>query len=99
MNTKLDLEDQFVQDAVRDVVRVGLLSPLRDPILEAVEDVTGEPVAPTDEEGAADEGTADSSDSGGKSALTKAVQGLIVFVVMFSVLYLTFQRFTGDDSS
>lgn len=97
MNTELDLESELVQDTVRDVVRVGLLSPLRDPILEAVQEVTGEPVAPTDEAAVDEAETEEPADGGGKSTLVKALQGLIVFVVMFGVLYLTLQRFAGDD--
>ena len=98
MNTKLDLEDEFVQNVVRDVVRVGLISPLGDPILEAVEDVTGQPVAPTDTEAADDEeGDDEESESGGRGFVGRAVRRLLVFAVLAAVVYLSIQRFADDD--
>lgn len=98
MNTKLDLEDEFVQDVVRDVVRVGLISPLRDPILEAVEGVTGQPVAPADSDVADDEQADDEeSETGGRGSIARGVRGLLVFAVLATVMYLVLQRFAGDD--
>lgn len=35
----------------------------------------------------------------GKSALKKALQGLIVFLVMFTVLYVILGRVTGTDTT
>jgi hypothetical protein len=88
---KLDLENDLVQLLVTEAVKVGMESPLRDPILEAVEETTGEVLEATSED--------DTSGAKEKSRLTKVVQGGTVFVVMFVVLYLTLRRFTSDESN
>lgn len=86
---KFELENDLVQLLVREAVKVGMESPLRDPILDAVEDTTGDPLEATSE--------GDASTSMEKSRLTKVVQGGTVFVVMFVVLYVTLRRLTGDE--
>lgn len=86
---KLDLENDLVQLLVMEAVKVGMESPLRDPILEAVEETTGESLEATNED--------DTSGTKEKSRLTKVVQGGTVFVVMFVVLYVTLRRLIGDE--
>lgn len=86
---KLDLENDLVQFLVMEAVKVGMESPLRDPILEAVEETTGESLEATNED--------DTSGTKEKSRLTKVVQGGTVFVVMFVVLYVTLRRLIGDE--
>ncbi|MCU4744658.1 hypothetical protein OB955_20425 [Halobacteria archaeon AArc-m2/3/4] len=90
---KLDVEHDLVQLLVTEAVIVGMESPLRDPILEAVEETTGESLE------AIEETTNEGGTSGTKekSRLTKVVQGGTVFVVMFAVLYLTLRRLTSDE--
>jgi hypothetical protein len=115
----LDLEHELVQLVVRETVRAGMSTPLREPIREAVEETSGGAVAePTEAEPAEttedtgetleddrtgdtqdDEPTADDpADSTGKSGVTKAVQGLVVFAVMFVVLYAALRRLTGTEN-
>ena len=93
MKPNIDLEDPLVQRLVEEAVRAGMESPLREPILEAVEGTTGEPAEPADEERPGVDATGD----GEKSRTTKAIQGLVVFVTMFVVLYITLRRFTDDE--
>ena len=101
MMPTIDLEDPLVQRIVEEAVRAGLESPLREPILEAVEGTTGgsveepsrEPVEPADEERPEVDATGD----GEKRRTTKAIQGLVVFVTMFVVLYITLRRLTDDE--
>ena len=93
MKPGIDLEDPMVQQLVEMAVRVGMESPLREPILEAVEGTTGEPVEPDEDELP----EADTSRDGEKRRTTKAIQGLVVFVTMFVVLYITLRRFTDDE--
>lgn len=88
---KLDLENDLVQLLVMEAVKVGMESPLRDPILEAVEETTGESLEATNED--------DTSGTKEKSRLTKVVQGGTVFVVMFVVLYVTLRRLIGNESN
>lgn len=113
MNTDLDPENELLQLVVEELVRAGLRTPLREPILAAVEDVPEDPVQLVEPEVstafAGDEGTAaatgnedtdadaDPGESTGKGPVTKAAQGLVVFVALFAVLYLTLRRLTGDD--
>ncbi|MFP9193053.1 hypothetical protein [Natronosalvus vescus] len=97
---KLDLENDLVQLLVTEAVKVAMKSPLRDPILEAIEGTAGE----TRE---AIEGTAgetleatdedEASVTREKSRRTKVIQGGTVFVVMFVVLYVTLRRLTSDE--
>ena len=93
MKPGIDLEDPMVQQLVEVAVRAAMESPLREPILEAVEETTGEPVEAADEERLGADGTED----GEKSRTTKAIQGLLVFVSMFIVLYITLRRLTDDE--
>jgi hypothetical protein len=86
---KIDLENILVQLLVTEAVKAGMESPLRDPILEAVEATTGEALEATSED--------DASGSREKSRLTKVTQGGTVFIVMFVVLYVTLRRFTSDE--
>ena len=85
-----DLEHDSVQRLTKEAVKAALESPLREPILEAVEDRTGSAIEPP-----AENGTVEPEE---KSHTTKAIQGGIVFVVMFVVLYVTLRRLTGDEA-
>jgi len=94
------LEHESVQWLVREAVKAGMESPLRDSILEAVDETTDEEeTTPHEEEGTAPEGENEDDDdeAGEKSRLTKAVQGLVVFVVTFVLLYTTLRRLTDDE--
>ncbi|ELY45559.1 hypothetical protein [Natronorubrum tibetense] len=96
-----DLENDLIQLFVSEAVRAGLETPLRDPILEAVGETIGEPLDERrdDEPTADDKLTVDEeSDTGDKSRLTMAVQGLLVFIVMFAVLYVAFRHLLGDEA-
>ena len=108
----VDLERELLDEFVKEVVNVALASPLREPILEAVEDVSEEsggepPVAEesedeppaADEEPTDDEGEAEIETIAPKSNLVKAIQGLAVFVTMFVVLYVVLRRLTDDAAS
>lgn len=115
MNTDLDPENELLQLVVEEAVRAALRTPLREPILAAVEDAPDDPVELVESEEpsafAGDEGTADATgdeaaetdadadETTEKGPVTKAAQGLVVFVAMFAVLYLTLRRLTGDDEA
>ncbi|MCU4752525.1 hypothetical protein OB919_11075 [Halobacteria archaeon AArc-curdl1] len=97
----LDLENDLVQLLVTEAVKVGMESPLRGPILDAIEESTGETLEPI--EGMTGEGLDatnqdDTSGTKEKSRLTKVVQGGTGFIVMFVVLYVTLRRLTSDES-
>ncbi|WP_440771612.1 hypothetical protein [Natronorubrum sp. DTA28] len=101
----VDLENDLIQLLVSEAVRAGLETPLRDPILEAVDetvplDERRDDGSTTDDEvTVSNEPTADEEpDTGGKSRLTMAVQGLTVFVVLFVVLYVAFRYLLGDEA-
>ncbi|UTF52288.1 hypothetical protein [Natronosalvus rutilus] len=87
---KIDLENDLVQMLVTEAVKAGMESPLRDPILNAVEESTGESLKATSE--------ADTSGTEEKSRLTRVLQGGTVFIVLFAVLYITLRRVTSDES-
>lgn len=104
------VENELVQLLVREGVSLAMDSPLREPILEAVGESTGEAVEGADaaedeyepaesrerRAEAAEERT-EKDDTGGKSRRTKAIQGTVVFVLMFVVLYVVFKRLNGDE--
>lgn len=77
------LENEWVQFAVKEAVKVALESPLRRPILDAVEE---------------DGGVTNVDRASSGSRLTTFVRGTMVFVVALSVLYLTLRkRLAGGD--
>jgi hypothetical protein len=86
---ELDPENDLVQLLVTEAVKVAMESPLRDPILDAVKETTGDDLKATSE----DEG----SGAREKNWFTKLVQGGTVFIVMFVVLYVTLRRLTSDE--
>ncbi|WP_331233844.1 hypothetical protein [Natronorarus salvus] len=89
------LERESVQWLVREAVKAGMESPLRDSILEAVDETTEEEeTTPHEEE---ERPTGGEDEPGEKDRLTKVVQGLVVFVVMFVILYTTLRRLTDDE--
>lgn len=94
--TTIDLEHDLLQLLVSEAVRPGLETPLRDPILEAVAETTGDPpeARRDDTEPTAEEGTG----SGGKSRLTMVGQGLTVFGAMFAVLYVALSYLLDGES-
>jgi len=99
----VNLENDVVQLLVTEAVRTGLETPLREPILEAVEgtgdEFSDESTAVPSEAQPTDGTAADTSDTGGKSRLTMALQGLAVFVVLFVALYVTLRFLMGDDEA
>lgn len=84
----IDIEHEIVQYAVREVVKMGLESPLREAILQAVDDVSDEQIEVP---------TAEPSGEQEKGTLTMVLQGGVVFAVMFVVLYSTLRRILGED--
>lgn len=44
-------------------------------------------------------GEDDTSEAKAKSSLTKLIQGGIVFIVMFAVLYVTLRRLTSNETA
>ena len=99
-----DLERDVVQFVTKEATALALDTPLREPILGAVEERTdvdrsdvnrtgdADPIA----EGDAVEPTGTTEES---SKLTTLAQGLVGFVVMFVVLYLVLRKVTGDADS
>lgn len=78
------LEHELTRQVVKETIGVAMESPLREPILEAVEEA-GE--ASTAGEAPTDSGT---------GRFTRGLQGLAVFVVTFAVMYVTLRRLTGE---
>ncbi|MFP8891158.1 hypothetical protein ACLI4U_15525 [Natrialbaceae archaeon A-CW2] len=105
----LDLENDLVQWFATEAVKVGMGSPLRDSILEAVEETTGEtletdPRTPETDPDRAEEPLeeADTDDSVAeeeKDRLTMLLQGGTVFLVLFVVLYVVLRRLTRSEST
>ena len=79
-------EWNLTQQAVNEAVGAAMESSLRDPILDAVERADGVDIRE------------ETADDDGSSTRTKALQGLVTFVVMFVVLYVVLRRLTADDS-
>ena len=97
----IDPENELIQLLVSEAVRMALETPLRDPILEAVDETIDEPLDERrDDESIADDEPAgdEESDTGGKSRLAMAIQGLIVFIVMLAVLYVAFRHLLGNET-
>lgn len=82
-----------IHQAVKEVVRIGLESQLREPILEAVEEAGGEPGYQS-----TNERTQDETAIPKKSQITMIVQGLAVFIVMFVTLYVILQKLTSGEN-
>lgn len=85
---------ELIHQVVKEAVHVGLESQLREPILEAVEEAAGEPVYQSNNERIQDE-TADPKE---KSWITMAIQGLIVFIVIFVTLYVILRKLTSGEN-
>lgn len=81
------LEHELTQQVVKETVTAAMQSPLRDPILEALEE-SGE-VRQTEKE----------PEAPGSSRLKKAVQGLTVFAVTFGLGYFALRKLTGDGEA
>lgn len=106
---KIDLENIVVQQLVKEAVRMGIQTPLREPILEAVEQTTDEAPLTDASDAKTDASDAETDDhevsdttdveptEGGKSTTTTVAQGIAVFVTMFVVLYVTLRYLTGGD--
>jgi hypothetical protein len=107
MNTafeQLDLKHDAVQMIVREAVSVALQSPLREPILEAVE--AAEPSVDAAEAEAADRSaeaadtpSGDEDEPGGTatSSTAKTGQGVAAFVATVAVLYVLLRRVAGEE--
>jgi hypothetical protein len=106
----LDLENELVQLLAKEAVRLGLGTPLHDPIVEAVEESaeaeieqTDESVEVSDREQVDDDGQVDDTaadddlDESETTGLATAIRGLLVFVVLFVVLYVVLKRLTGGE--
>lgn len=95
MNTnprERDFEHDVIQCLVKEAMRAGMESPLRDAILAAVEETTDEAETASSEELSTKDG-----ESQKKSRIIKAIQALTVFVVMFVVLYVLLKWMTSKD--
>jgi len=102
MNTNLDsidLEHDLIQWTVTETVRAGLTTPLRDPILDAVDGLQDEPNGEKEVDDVAESSESASSDADrtGTHLATRTLQGLAVFFVLFVVLYTSMKRLIGDD--
>lgn len=71
MNTDVDFENKLVQLAVEELVRAGLRTPLREPILAAVESTPDDPVEVVVPEGAGETGV-EGTDATGSHVSTDA---------------------------
>lgn len=81
------VQNEIIQDRIKDVVRIALETPFGDSIIEAVEEASEQQL----------EEVAESSRRGWiKSNSKKAMQGLIVFSIMFVVLYMVFRHFSNS---
>lgn len=87
---ELDLEHEMIQQPVKEAIKVGLESPLRTPILEAIAEAQREAEPPEQIQPMDD-------DVDEKSRRTKVIQGIGVFLVMFTVLYVTLRWMTAED--
>lgn len=83
MQAPIDPESPVVRQVTREAVHVGMNSPLRETILEAVDEAEGVETATPDE----------------KSTATKVIQGAVVFAIMFAVLYLTLRYLSASGES
>lgn len=88
----VELEHDFLHLVVHELVSVALETPLREPILTAVLEQEGQELTHSEPE-------LPPTDEGDDSRLTTAVQGLIVFVVMFLVLYITLRHLTKGETA
>lgn len=93
---QLDLEHELLQWLTRELVRGAMESPLREAILDAVEEATDEAAITRSDSSSTDGETAD---PGEKSRIVRAAQGFIVFMVMFVVLYVSLRRLTSDEET
>jgi hypothetical protein len=108
MNTDVDLENELLQLVVEELVRAGLRTSLREPILAAVERAPDDPVevvvpegpadAPEIEgsgDGAGDEGSADAeSGESGRGPIAGATRKLLLFAALATVLYVALRQLT-----
>ena len=88
-----DLNEELIERLVTAAIHAGMNSPLRETIVAAVADSAeeqGTDVPITTDESAADEREPEAP--AGTSRARKSVQGLMVFLVMFAVLYVTLKR-------
>ena len=113
MNTDIDPENALLQLVVEELVRAALRTPLREPILTAVESTSDERVEVVVPEGSGDVAGIDEIEGGtgeaesaeaeseptGKGSISRAVRGLVVFGVLFAVLYAALRRLAGDDGA
>lgn len=88
---EIDLQGDSIQWLIKELVSAGMESPLRDAILAAVEETTDEAETTSSEEQTTEDET------GEKSRIIKAVQGLTVFVVMFIGLYVFLKWLTREN--
>ena len=94
-----DLERDVVQFVTKEATALALDTPLREPILGAVEERTDVDRTDGAEPTAGDEAVEPTGTTEESSTLTTLVQGLVGFVVMFVVLYLVLRKVTGDADS
>lgn len=96
MNTKpdgIDLEHDLVQWIVNEAVRAGMETPLREPILAAVEGATDREV-----ESVGDASTqSEAAEPDGGRRTTKAIRGLTAFLVTVVIMYVFLKRSTSRD--
>ena len=79
------LEHELTQQVVKETVTAAMESPLREPILDAME-----------ESGAVKREEPEPEEPGSSRA-KKAIQGLTVFAVMFGVGYFVLRKLTGGE--
>lgn len=102
-----DLERTPVQLAVREAIAVAMETPLREPILEAVEATVGsiddesfgEAVSSAGEEPIEGDETAPGgvpTDHGGSDRTVTPLRRLATFLVMVAVVYTILRKLTGN---
>lgn len=88
-----DRTGELIHHIVKDAIHVAMMSPLREPILEAIE-ATGD-VTIVEETDAGDESSGDSGSGRGGRIL----RGMIALGFVLGVLYLAFRRGIDGDGS
>lgn len=94
----VDLENVVVQQLVKEAVRMGLGTPLREPILAAVDESTEEgSVSDVSAGGGTVQVTEEERTDESGGALTRGLLAVAVFATLFVVAYVALRYLAGDD--